>query len=382
MNDPMEQIIDLVRAARELPEGTPAKIGYYEEAIRMADAANLIDEGYEIREMLIHDAVFGGQNDRALVAFTWCLSQFDRDPERFDFFSLMWKFKWIVATLDQFPQISRARIEALVADMRRRYEEYGLSLRPVFHQASSLARGLGDPEAVLSNFAAWEKLPRDMFADCAACEQNFRVLHHDFFDEDELVLVKAQPILAGRMTCAEIPHSTYAWILRALVRLSRLEEAVTYHKRGYRLVMKNRDFLQEVARHIEFLVLTDNLSRAATLFERHLHWALESSEKDKALEFLFASRLFLSRLVATGRATISLKLPASFPLFEASGKYRPAALLEHFEAEIEKLVAQFDRRNGNDFYSRKIVKNRELEALVRPWPLSNTAKSDESGATI
>ena len=47
-----------------------------------------------------------------------------------------------------------------------------------------------------------------------------------------------------------------------------------------------------------------------------------------------------------------LRLPPTFPLFEANGSYDAPRLLDWFGGEVDSLAAQFDARNGNDYHAR------------------------------
>src|SRR6266540_2526844 len=87
------QVDELLYEAAGLEDG-PSKIALLEEAVRLADTHGDGYRGYEVRQQLIHTATFGGYPEKALVAFTWCLAQCDREREgRLDY-TMMWKYKW------------------------------------------------------------------------------------------------------------------------------------------------------------------------------------------------------------------------------------------------------------------------------------------------
>jgi len=62
--------------------------------------------GFHLRQELIEAATFGGMEDRALIAFSWCLAQSDKDADRFPEQDLLWgKYKWILAGITDFPGV-------------------------------------------------------------------------------------------------------------------------------------------------------------------------------------------------------------------------------------------------------------------------------------
>lgn len=77
--DEYDRLYEIEEEVYELDPG-PEKITLLEEGIREADALNDLIMGYQFREDLVEAATFCGEYEKALVAFTWCLSQRDKDP--------------------------------------------------------------------------------------------------------------------------------------------------------------------------------------------------------------------------------------------------------------------------------------------------------------
>lgn len=121
---------DLLFEAEELPYG-PARLAILEQAVRYADTHNQIQRAYEARLKLIKTGIFSGAQDRAIVAFAWCQSQVDKNPDQFDEAALLWSQKWIVNELPGFPQYSRQQITALLEDLETRYRRAGAGRRSV-----------------------------------------------------------------------------------------------------------------------------------------------------------------------------------------------------------------------------------------------------------
>ena len=374
--DHAARVEELLDEASLLEDG-PAKVMLLEEAARVADTHGDAELGFVARQDLIHAATFGGYPEKALVAFTWSLAHCDRAEGGQLGHSMLWKYKWIANVLPEFPHITLAQIGGVLDDMTARYEKAGMSLRAVHKLRCGTAMGMGDRSAARAHHRAWQQAPADAVSDCAACERNHRVKYLFFQGKDEQGLAHAGPILQGRLRCAEIPHATLAHVLLPLVRLGRLEEAMAYHRQGLRLVTRNRSFVREVAMHMTFLALTDNLGHAVRLLERHLPWALEKEGQARRFDFFLAARLVLDRLAASGKSAVRLRLPQGFALHSESGKYDVGELADWFDADLQALAARFDARNGTDRFARRIAENRALKELVVPFPVPTRRQGGE-----
>jgi hypothetical protein len=369
------QINELMSRAEQLGHG-PTEVGLLEEAVRLADLLADIPLAYRARTKLITAAKFGGSPEKAMVAFSWCLAQMDRSPEQFNERETLWQYKWVIGSLSSFPQLSREQIKAALEDLGRRIERTGYGIRPVYKLQYTLAGEMGDLDEFHEAHARWVASPRGELSDCQACDIQAEVEYLVDSGRDEDAIHKARPIFEGRSRCTVVPHTTLARSLLPLVRLGRLEEAMANHRKGYRLIAGNRYYLQRFAQHLDFLAITDNLAKGLKLFEAHFPWSLECFDLDDRFRFSLASRFLFERLLLSGKKTVKLRMPSTFPLFNDSGKYDLSALIAWLEADSVDLAARFDARNGNDSFARRIEASRELQALVTPFPLKGSTKEN------
>lgn len=228
--DPRQRITELIDQAEELEYG-PTKVALLEEAVREADTSTDLEAGFYARLELITAATFSGAKEKAMVAFSWCLGQVDANPEVFDEEDLMWQYKWVVEELVAYPQISRQQIGDMLEDMQRRYTRLGISLRPVHYLRWTNGMRMGDLDLAMAEAEKWYAAPRDHFADCTACERNKHAELAIRLGKNEEALELARAILAGKLKCESIPHSTYALVLKPLMRLGRIDEARHYHEK-------------------------------------------------------------------------------------------------------------------------------------------------------
>lgn len=368
-----EQVDELLERAARLRHGE-AKVMALEEAARLADTHGDVDLAFEVRDDLIDAATFGGFPDKALVAFAWCRAQARKNPERFESDMLLWKQKWVVGRLDDFPHISRKQIQDALDDIEQAYARVDAGKRAILKLRYQTARDMGEEALAQQYWQQWIDAPRDHLTDCRACDLDDEIDHHIDLGEYARALEKARPILQGRSSCAEIPHLTYGSVLYPLLKLGRLEEARDCHLRGYPMISRNRDFLATVGEHIEFLALTDNLSRGLTLFEKHLGWALDHASWRDRFTFHVAAGFLLSRLVAQGRDTVSLRVPKAFPLHQREGSYPSRELQGWVETQAQEIAARFDTRNDTDRFQKLLERTRSLHREVYPFPIDAAPK--------
>lgn len=364
-----EQVEELMARASRMKAGE-AKVMALEEAARLADTHSDVELAFEVRDALIDAGTFGGFPDKALVAFAWCRGQAKKDPERFDTSMLLWKQKWVVARLDDFPHVTLKQIREALDDLEQTYAKVDAGKRSVLKLRYQTARDMGAQAEAEQYWAQWVEAPRDHLTDCQACDQDDEI---DYFIErgdHARAVEKARPILEGRLRCAEIPHLTYGSVLYPLLKLGRLEQARDFHLNGYPLVARNRDFLATVGEHIEFLALTDNLARGLTLFEKHVAWALNHASYRDRFTFHAASAFLLSRLMAQGRETVSLRLPKAFPLRQSQETYETQALHGWLDGQVKEIAGRFDARNGTDRFEKLLQRTQALVNDVRPFPIN------------
>lgn len=359
--DYREQIDDFLARADATGHGM-AQFALCDEAVRLADLHNDVEAGFVARQEYVKATMFSGQPDKMLVAFTWCLTQVDRDPERFDLYRLLWQYKWVVNALPDFPTVSRKQIEEMFADMERRFVAYGSNAQAVSNKRRSVAMKMGEREAAERAQSRLAAMKRDSLSDCLACEMDELVKYHAFMGDDRRAIAESAPILRGRYSCSEVPQVTYAQVLLPLMRTGRATEAMPHHVRGYRMISKNpAEFIPQIAEHITFLALTSNYPRGLRLMEKHVGLALETCCPAWALDVFLSIVLLLERLREAKLVTLRMRLPESFPARYAAGEYDVVALRDWFAGRAAELAGQFDARNGNDFYRRRIAEGEQLK---------------------
>lgn len=359
------RVKELIDRSYDLAEGDE-RIMMLEEAVRLADTAGDVKLQYDAREAYIEAAYFGGVPEKALVAYVWCLAQYDRDPGQFWEWRILWRYKWMVNVICDFPQISKEQIYEMLDDMERRFRESGRGLRAVYKYRYRTEKFFGNREEALRLYELSERSMRDDLTDCAACEMDDKVVYRIYLGDDELALKIAEPLIQGRDKCRSVPQRTYSRLLVPLLRLGQRKKVWQFHMRGYAMLANDRSMLDYLCDHFVFLSLYGDLKGAASILEKHFRWTQENTNPYERFLFYRASWLFLEMSQEAGNDTLTLQMPRTFPLYDAGHSYHTASLKEWFETQARELAAKFNARNGTDYFTVKLLDMAAMKELKTP----------------
>jgi hypothetical protein len=356
-----DKLGELREQAWELPMGD-AKISLLEEAVRIADTLGDIDSGFEVRDELMEAANEWGRPDIELVAYAWCLAQYDKDPERFSYeeHSLLWTYKRVLGTLMAFPTISRSRIESAFEDYKSRLERLGKPLSPhdEFRLRFELHRG--DPEAVERAYSYFKRHGRASDLDCRACQLHGEVRYQFFRGKLEAGVDAAQALFKKHApSCNRVPHATHGVVLGSLLHLGRLDEAAVHH-RNYQKIKDDEGMINVVGMHLEYLAYVNDIPNAVKLLEKHLPWTHRTKDMENRFDFLVATLPLFARLKDT--PVLKMRFTKDFPNYEQSGEYDVARLETWIRSELQDMAKQFDARNGTKHFSQRINVDESLLA--------------------
>ena len=367
MTDPVEQVYRLMAEAEGLPDG-PAKVALVEQAAAVADNHNETELAFQVRKTLLGACLSADRSELMLVAFAWCLAQCDRDPDRFPLVRILWEFRWVVSSLCVFPEVPRAKVEEMKAEMARRYQQFGASPRSYWLMCRKMGVDMGDAVGAAAANAMFRKCPPDWLSDGDTTEQGFEISYRLFRNEPARALKAAAPFLSRQFSTEHFEGQACADVLLPMLRAGRAAEAMRYHQRGYKLRARNVRHLDSIAKHIAFLALTDNLGRAVRLFEKHLPDALRTTNAFNRMRFLTDTLPLLDRLRKSGKEKTEVRLPPECPVDSAG---RVPAIREWMHAAAAELAAAFDARNGNDYYARRLRAASRLQRMFAPCPLAH-----------
>lgn len=370
MSEAQEQVYQLLSESLDLDDGE-AQIALREEAVRLADLKGDLKLQYVARELFVRACIFGGAEEKALVAFAWMLAQFDSKPDEFDQWAILWKYKWINGVICDFPQVPKTRIYEMIDDLEQRALRAGYGLRATTNQRYRAEKFWDNKEKAIGYFRQLQSIPSDELSNCPLCEQDERVSFAIYTGNDERALEIADSILTGDKKCGSVPHRTYAKVLLPLIRLGRQREALSCYWKGYPLIANNKGFLDRIADHLTCLILTENFKEAIALVERHYSWTETMRNVFSHFRF-FLSASLLFEILAEREVAFTVSLPRSFPLYSENREYDPAKLAAWFKQKAETIARRFDQRNETDFFMRTLAETPSLKALRASFPLLRT----------
>ncbi|MBX6749844.1 MAG: hypothetical protein IRY85_09260 [Micromonosporaceae bacterium] len=375
------QLWQLLDQARNMAFG-PGQIALIERVIAHADAQHLTDLSFVARMDATGSYVNIGEPTKALVTFAWCVSEFDRNPTRYEslYPDLLWQFKYAVGTLTSSPEVPLDRTYEVLDDMERRWQETGHSLHAVYSQRHRIARHIGDFDTAAHYYDLWCAAPRDELSDCGGCDPEMKAYWLKLIGRDEEAIAIGSNVLSGEWTCTRQPQDMLATLMVPYVRTGRLEQARDAHRRAYLAHRSRLADLAEIAHHIEFCARTGNEARALEMVERHLGWLDRSPSPWDTMMFAASAALALRRAQAR-RPDDEITLLRPHNDGQPPEPISATTLAAQLEAQATEISARFDRRNGTDHVGRQVRAILDGEPWIDYLPLSPTARRTTAVST-
>ena len=359
------EIRDRLARAEELPHGA-GKVAAIESAVALADAGRDEWLAFATRQELLWPAYHGSRPDLVLVHYAWCLAYLDRNPDESPF-EVLWQYRWVVDTMPNFAQVSRGQIESAWGDMKTRYERGGYSLRPVWLNRRRVSAKLGDAARAAEAHALYLAAKRDAMSDTRDQDAAFAVDYSDFRRDDKNTAKLARKILADPDSDAQDVLQAADDGLMALLRLRRYDEAGTHFERAARLLARNRQFLGGSSHFLPYLVIRNDLGRAAKFFDRNFPAAVAEPGEFGWIPFVLAGLFLAHALTDAGRNRLTLTVPEDFIPGVAGSRVTPTQLRDHLEVALPELAARADARNGNDYQTRHLADLDEYAELAATY---------------
>lgn len=350
---------NLMQEIFSLPPGRERLVAL-EEVIRMADSEGQTDVAYEARSYLAELANAYGYPEKAIVAFSWCLTQFDKNPELDDPHSLIWQFKVILELIPVFSSVTRQQIESMQEDMARRLAAVGETERTAHYYRSWNFMRMGDYDVAIKYQDAYTSMPRTGSSDCLACERDRQVELLSRMQRDEEALKLAAPIIQGSMSCSEVPEFTNAHIVRSYLRLGRIDEAVQIQKQGFQAVSSQNKYLGTIGDLMLPIIRIRDFDTGVRQLEKILPWCCDAAADELRMKFYSSCQLLMESLANADDSQRRFKIPQQLDCWNEADSYTPSELATWFDSQTQAIVDSFNARNGNRTYSEYVEESRRL----------------------
>lgn len=347
---------NLLASAESLSYGDE-RVAIVEKAMAVADLHQDEDLQFKVRLQYIREVQeAGGYPEKYMAVFPWLLAYIDQKNDIWDMYQVLWYYKWVTGSMINFPSISKSQIINALEDLKTRYRKVtGSDL--VYHDCCrSIFGELGDWEEAKKHHAVIMQLhTREMLRDCKACVLNNEVSYWVGIGEVEKSLEVAIPLLNGNLSCRSVPHTTYRRFIPELVVRSRYGEAMEMAKKLFALIDESdRDDYTKNYTLLGFMGITQNFEKGIDFFNARFENAFKVRSKWSKFHFYAHARLFLGQMKkVTGNESVTLQLPEKHALFHAKQNYTFDSLIAWFDKEIDEIEAAFNKRNGNDYFSKK-----------------------------
>ncbi len=378
---PKKRFQQLIAEIDATPWG-PQEQALVAEAVALAQEIGDEQLEYQARMRQTASANISGSSETMLSSFAWCLAQHDKDPRRFPNdlgnggADLMWQFKWMAATLQASPAFSQEQISAVLDDMEAHYRRGGLGMSGVLTARFEDAWMAGRLEEADRLRIQVETTPRDEHSHCDACVRSQSAGFFAETDRDPEAIRLVEEMIEGGFQCAEEPAHALSRALLPYLRSGRPEDAKVAHLRSYRESKDNPDNLAIVANNVVFCAITGNEARALTMVERHLPW-LAHDRLNVAAHFtaLASFALALDRVTAVGHGDTPVRGAEALThyLGEHEGPWAASALAAAAWRAVDRIGAEFDRRDETSGHARKAARIRALTEERYDVPIRSDA---------
>lgn len=365
-----EDVQALQDQADQLPYG-PEETSLVRKAIAAADEIGADDLSYSTRMRLISSGTQTGDTEAALTAFTWCLGKHDSDPTKFpyevDDRDLLWYFKHMAGHFSANPVFTIAQLDQMLQDMETRYREAGVGLSGLWQARFAAAYATGRFAEAGEFRTRRDEVHRDDYSHCEACVRAEDVDYFAAIGKDSKALRLYDEIMDKNLSCGDEPESCESSSLLRLLRANRLEDAKAAHLRSYRMARANSDGFPMFWHHLVFCALTGNEARGLDILERSIHQLPEDPlDVRRRFNALLGYGVLLDSVSRAGHGSLPVRAADSAELApllgESNGGFTVETLAAASWSAAKTLAAEFDLRNGNDYYSGRIEAFQTLES--------------------
>lgn len=360
----------LEETIEQLPGGWP-KMEALESAIAQADAAAQAGaaDAHFWRMMFRYsyccEATFRDDPPKAIPFAMELANIYEEHPEELQKRSpegavemYLMSIQIAIDPIVSLPQIPKQQWEALMQKFYEAIRQHHIGLRTYWSQMCNFWQYI-DAQTAFSYFQKFWKTGRDSLSDCRACERSQAVRMCLLVDDREAADQYAKPMEAGRIRfCSQTPQRYWLAYLEHALRHGDRQRAELYANKLYRKAHRDKSDLDYLGAILHCWAYTD-LERAVEVCAKRLHWTLDMWDQKKVFEFDKGAFVCFARL-AQQQETVSLSLPARFPLYREDGIYPTAALADWFYQQAAQIGAQFDQRNESDFFTQSLQRAKEI----------------------
>lgn len=355
-----------------LERGEPRAKGI-KRALDYAQEQQDTDAAFQLYYKFMNEDVMHGNAYQAIILFPEYVAYFEDHPDYQEEYNhdLMWTYKWIIGNISDFYQIPLTQIESIYQQYKDFCKRFNYNLRTYYDGVWGFITPHLGKDGIFCGLTAKQahdemmKCKRDELSDCVACETAGELIYMIDMQEDiKDVINKAQPLIDGKLTCAEQPHCAFTNIAEYYLENGDLVHADQFANKAYHLI--NRDYVNEgnltskKSVCMTIFAHTDP-NKAVKILKKLMEFIPENSNYNDLFEIYRGSYYFMSQLERKGASQIRLRLPyKDEEILTDDNIYDIPVLKEFFYNKAKEIAEKFDKRNGTDQFMKRLNKTYDV----------------------
>lgn len=349
------ELNEINKQAQWAPDETKEQLNILQKAVNLIDANNIkTDLAIEIKLDYIKCATFCNFAKLALPHFSWVLNLTDTKDGSFSSWRILWQYKWMVADLYCHSTFPKAKLLELLEDMKKRFLKFSNDQYVIYDYSYKVYDALGMEKEKAENK---EKLLSSegggMLSDCQACVTNniLKILFYDSAFKEFLEV--GDSIIRGKETCGSVPKYTNIRIALSYIFVENdYKKAEKFAKKADKTITTSENFLAICSHSIAYNLIIKNYAQAIKLANRQMSIYFSPVNDWGKMDF---SRSIILLTQALQKEDIKWKALPRLPELNNSDKNISTLDFMHsfFKADYERIIFEFDSRNGNNFFSER-----------------------------
>lgn len=343
----------------QMEKGILRAIAAAKEEGEFQAALALYDEFFD--ECVFYDDVYD-----ALLLLPEYTAVFEAHPEcqTAAAHDLMWAYKWCSNDYQDFYQISMEQIEAMLHRYASLCDRFGYNKKTYYRAICDILADT-NPDGTLCGltFAGsrrmMSRLGRDELSDCRACELHDEIEYALFADNDYQRAVRlARPLFVGSLSCAEVPHTTYALFASYCLQTGRFMDAEEYADKSWRLINRKYSTTPSLAYYEGDLLLSyayTNRRKGLAVFKKTFPYCWNIKNGLFSWKYYYGAYHLLSEMAKAGSRKITMRFPdRAADIEDGDGKCDVREIRDYLYNKLSFLTDKFDERNGNTLFRDRL----------------------------
>jgi hypothetical protein len=349
----LDTVNDINEALSDMDNVNEANKQLAFKCAQRAKALKDLDLEFEARFAFLRQLCFLNEYEEATAIFAWFLNMCDKHPDRFEYFKVLWAFKWIIGAVNYYHKINLPQLNNLFAEFEQRFKSYGSGDKVVDYFRMRFYSETGRVKESLEAYKQYKKSDSvGELDDCEACQPNNCQEIFLLARKYEKVLELMKYILDKKLKCHNVPMTSYPSAVQAAVMLDDPQTADHYFQMALKKLKLKEAHLFHVHSLLLYCASSGNELKGRSIVEKQLPFAFSTMANYNLFFFYLGCYLFFKSL-DQGEVKLGMKIETdNFLKPLKQNVYSVPQLAEWFAAKAIENGKLLDQRNGNDFFEK------------------------------